>query len=324
VLVAFLCAGPVAAQAQVIIEELSDDEDAADSGAKPANGKDGADAPRGQPTFALLRGQAIVGTLAEKRLTVLTRYGRLEVPFEEIVRVRFRPRLSKEDAERFHRLLAALRADPAKESTAAAIRDLGAGCYLAILAAAKKPENQPVQDALAKLQGEIEALEDVYLDPQDEVVTQRFTMKGDVVEEVLHVERGALRLAVPVSDISHIAYGEMVVRKLWKVSSQHMEGNGGFLDTGFKVKKGQKFALIPTGQMTWQGQSFGPGGISNHTWNGRRMGCLQWRIGTGAWQVLGGNFEGKAESAGTLQFCVHLTSDAADGEFKIEFKQSKK
>ena len=71
--------------------------------------------------------------------------------------------------------------------------------------------------------------------------------------------------------------------------------------------------------MTYQGQAYGPAGLSNHTWNSRKMGCLQWRIGSGPWLVLGSEFEGKATASGNIQFCVHLY-EGGGGEFKVKFK----
>ncbi len=297
---------------------------AQESGAPKTNGKKADEAKRAPPTFALSKGQAIVGTLAEKRLTVLTRYGKLTVPFEEIVRVRFHPRLNRADTERLASLITALRKDRDDESLAEAITALGRGAFLLIAEARKVEENEEIDEKLDEIQEELRDIEGVYLDHRDEIVTRRFTIKGHILDETLRVERGRLKLTIPLCDIRHIAYGDLQIRKVFKVNSQHMEGSNGRLDTGIKVKKNQRFALVPSGTMTWQGQTFGPAGISNHSWNSRKMGSLQWRIGKGPWKMLSSPFRGKADAAGNIEISVHLTGVAPSGEFKVEYTMTKK
>ena len=51
------------------------------------------------PTFGLTGGQILIGKLEEKELSILTSYGKLTVPFKEIRRVRFSPRLSPKGRE---------------------------------------------------------------------------------------------------------------------------------------------------------------------------------------------------------------------------------
>jgi hypothetical protein len=297
---------------------------AQENGVPKAKRRKADESKRAPPTFALAKGQAIVGVLAEKRLTVLTRYGKLTVPFEEIVRVRFHPRLSPQDTEKLATLITALREDGDDEWIAEAIAALGRGAYLLITEARKLEENKEIDDSLGEIQEGFEAIEGIYLDHRDEIVTQRFTIKGQIVDETLRVERGRLKLTIPLCDIRHIAYGDLEIRKVFKVNAQHIEGSNGLLDTGIKVKKNQRFSLSPTGTMTWKGQTFGPAGISNHTWNSRKMGSLQWRIGKGPWKMLPSAFEGKADAAGNIAISVHLTGGGASGEFKVEFKLKKK
>ena len=294
--------------------------------ARNDKGKDDKEPERGDPTFALVQGQAVVGTLAKEHVTILTHYDKLKVPFEEVVRIRFHPRLSPSDHTRLYALIEALRANPDDETIKKSIRDLGVGAYLSLKSEVEnnpKP-NDKITDQLTEITGELESIEDVYLDAQDEIITQRFTIKGHILDSLLHVTRGKLKLTIPIADVRHIAYGDLIVRKIFKVNSQHMEGSNGFLDTKYKVKKGQRFTLTPSGQMTWQGQAFGPAGLSNHTWNSRKMGCLQYRIGKGPWKVLAASMEIKSDASGTIQLCTHLTGSAPAGEFKVEFKMKKK
>ncbi len=280
------------------------------------------------PTIRLVGGQALVGKLAESHVSVQTRYGRLKVPMTDVVRMRLRPRLSAEGEARAREILAGLVAagesDADDEAFIAALTAIGPGAYWLLSDATRSTENDAVKDAIESVLTELRAIEDVYLEKDDEIATVRFTIRGQLVQEAFHVERFGSVLTLPRSDVIELAWGELEVRKVFKVTGQHSEGSNRFLDTGLEVKKGRKFTLKPSGSMTWQGQSFGPGGISNHTWNSRRMGCLQWRVGKGSWTVLSEDFEGKADSAGVLQFCVHLTGAAGSGEFKVEYRATKK
>ncbi len=55
------------------------------------------DTKKEAPTFGLTGGQVLIGELEEKDISIATSYGRLSVPFSEILRVRFAPRLSNGD-----------------------------------------------------------------------------------------------------------------------------------------------------------------------------------------------------------------------------------
>ncbi|MEM7235419.1 MAG: hypothetical protein AAF517_24820, partial [Planctomycetota bacterium] len=164
---------------------------------------------------------------------------------------------------------------------------------------------------------------DSYLKSQDEIVAKRFTIRGDIVNTGIKLSCFTGTLTIPRDDIVRVAYKELEMKEVFKVTPQHRD-QGGFLVAKSKLRKNQKFTLEPEGTMTYNGQSFGPAGISNHTWNGRSVGALQWRIGSGPWKILASKFEGKAESSGPLQFGVHLFNSNSTGEFKITFRSRKK
>ena len=284
--------------------------------------------PVGTPTIRLVEGQSLAALPREETLHVQTRYGKLTVPFADIVRIRLAPRLSAEDRERFEGLLASLsgafEADTPTEPFLAALRRFGRGAFHELLRASKAEQYENISQDLELLLDELRSEQDVYLEEQDELTTIRFTMRGHIEETALHVERFGSALEIPFSDMVELAYGESELRKIFKVGNGHYEQQSP-LDTGLELRKGQRFTLTPSGTITWQGQSFGPAGLSNHTWNGRNMGVLQWRVGaTGNWEILAEKFEGKAPAKGNLQFSLHLIGQAANGEFKVEFRSKKK
>jgi hypothetical protein len=146
-------------------------------------------------------------------------------------------------------------------------------------------------------------------------------MTGEVLDATLHIRSIVGVLEIPRGDIVSFSYREIDVRKSFKVGAQHAEGNGGLLDTGIDLRKGQSFKLTPSGTMDYEGNAFGPAGLPNWRWNSRNMGCLQWRIGTsGEWQILAAEHDGRAAASGRLQLCVHLTGGTMSGEFTVVFK----
>ena len=295
----------------------------------------GADTPKSTATPAvdppatvgLVDGQAIVGKIVEASLRIRTSYGVLTVPMADVIKVRLSPRLAEDELARFEERLRVMEkkgADSQEGREALrAVKDLGISTVPLLSRAIRRLDDVGLRTAFEALIEELRSGEEVYVDDLDEIVAKRFTIRGDLVAAELHIECVSGTLAVPRTDIVHITFRELAIKKVWKIGPQYTEQES-FLDTKFKVKKGQKITLAPSGTMTYNGQSLGPGGLPNHTWNGRRMGCLQWRIGGDVWQVLEGTFEGRAPQSGTLQFCVHTFRGNAGGEFKVELRTRKK
>lgn len=281
------------------------------------------DARKETPTFGLTGGQILIGKLEEKALRITTRYGKLEIPFSEVLRVRFSPRLSTQGHQDFTGALGRLR----KKETEALddLRALGPGAYRLLISERGIEQDASISRQLTEVISEIEEKDDIYLDGRDEITTERFTIMGTIETERFHVQRGPLKLEIPSADLIYIAWGELDTSKAWKVTSTHIESSNRALNTGYKMRKGQKFSLEASGMMIWQGRSFGPAGISNHTWNSRNMGCLQWRVGKLPWQLAGPRFSGRSPASGELQLAIHLTSGGtSSGFFRVKLKSKKK
>ena len=275
-------------------------------------------------TVGLVNDQILVGSFIDKSLTVRTKYGVLTVPVSEVVRIRFRPTLGAEKITELDRLIGEMASgeDESEEKGLARIRELGIPAYHRIAEAREKAE-ETLGDRLESLLEEIRSVTDVYTEGLDEIVTERFTIKGHIVESSFRFDCVSITLEVPRSDMVHVTFRELELKKTWKVGLQHMEARG-FIDTGVELRKNQKISLTASGTMSYNGRSFGPAGLSNHTWNGRKLGCLQWRLGSGAWKILGTSFNGKVEQKGTLQLSVHLYNTNGSGEFKVTLKTRKK
>ena len=268
------------------------------------------------PTFGLTGGQVLIGKLEEKELSILTSYGKLTVPFKEIRRVRFSPRLSQEGHETLDEAFERLQKKD--------LREIGPACYRSLLTLRGLEEDETIRKQLSGLIRGIETVNDIYLETEDEITTQRFTIKGTIEIGTFHITRGSIKLEIPSTDMVYIAWGELATSKTWKVKSSNIESSNRHLSTGYKLRKGQKFSLESSGTVIWQGRSFGPVGLSNHSWNSRSMGSLQWRVGKQAWQLAGTKSTGRAPASGELQFSIHLTSGGtASGFFNVKFRSKK-
>jgi hypothetical protein len=273
----------------------------------------------------LVGGQSIVGRIVERELTVRTLYGTLTVPFDEVIKVRFGLELSRESQLRLKELVDVIGEEgvdsEAGKKASEEIGGLGAAAIPHLRALRPGVEGEELRKKLDELIDELHPGEDEYVDADDQVVSERFTMKGSILADALRVESLLGVIEVPCRDLRAITFRETEIKKVWKVGVQHLENGGAPLQTGVKVKKGQRISLVPSGSMSYEGNLFGPAGLMNWTWNGRQMGCLQWRIGDGApWQILGDAFEDRAPAAGELEFCVHLTGGTVAGEFAVAFK----
>ncbi len=287
----------------------------------PCESQEGA-AKNETPTFGLTGGQILIGKLEQKELSILTSYGKLTIPFKEIRRVRFSPRLSPKGRETLDKAFERLRKkDPEALDD---LREIGPACYRSLLTLRGLEEDETIRKQLSGLIRGIEATDDIYLEAEDEITTQRFTIRGIIEIGTFHITRGAIKLEVPSTDMVYIAWGELDTSKTWKVKSSNIESSNRHLATGYKLRKGQKFSLESSGTVVWQGRSFGPAGLSNHSWNSRSMGSLQWRVGKQAWQLAGTKSTGRAPVSGELQFSIHLTSSGtASGFFNVRFRSKK-
>ena len=275
------------------------------------------------PTFGLTGGQILIGKLGEKDISITTSYGKLSVPFSEVLRVRFAPRLSGEDRETMDRALERLHGkDPEAMDD---LRTLGPGCYGSLVSLRGIEKDKSIRKQLSELIADLESMDDIYLDDRDEVTTGRFTIRGTIEAAIFHISRGALKLEIPSTDLVYIAWGELDTSKTWKVTFSHIESANRHLSTGYKLRKGQKFSLEASGNIIWQGRTFGPAGLANHTWNNRKMGCLQWRVGKQAWQLAGPRFNGRSPASGELQLAIHLTpTGSTSGFFRVKLRSKKK
>ena len=121
------------------------------------------------PTFGLTGGQVLIGKLEEKELSILTSYGKLTVPFKEIRRVRFSPRLSQEGHETLDEAFERLRKkDPEALDD---LREIGPACYRSLLTLRGLEEDETIRKQLSGLIRGIETVNDIYLETEDEITT---------------------------------------------------------------------------------------------------------------------------------------------------------
>jgi hypothetical protein len=279
--------------------------------------------PTSKAVISLVGDQTLNGTIVDAAIEIETRYGRLTIPTGEILKLRMQPKLPTADAAALDAALALVASDKddstLSEANFARIRSFGpAG--LPWVEKAKATADESRKDDLQALIDQMRKDPDVYSGTNDEIVARRFTVRGRILLDNFRVECLGRELSVPRDDIVAITYEEPEEKQTLKILPQHME-RAGFLVTKIKLRKGQRFRLEPSGSMTFNGQTFGPQGLTNHRWNSRNLGCLQFRVGTsGAWQILGADLDTKADQAGELQFCVHMYNADASGEFKVIYR----
>ena len=121
------------------------------------------------PTFGLTGGQILIGKLEENELSILTSYGKLTVPFKEIRRVRFSPRLSPKGRETLDEAFERLqKKDPEALDD---LREIGPACYRSLLTLRGLEEDETIRKQLSGLIRGIETVNDIYLETEDEITT---------------------------------------------------------------------------------------------------------------------------------------------------------
>ena len=278
-------------------------------------------------TVTLVEDQALVGELIDATIQVDTKYGKLSIPTEDILQIRMRPAISEEEAAELRALVR--RVGSADDSSSLTdenlnrIREYGARGY-AIIEEEMRRADESRKDDLGIVLTSILLDTSALIGPNDEIVTKRFTVRGKIVETSLQIRCLGRVLDVPRQDIIAVTYQAPELAKTFKVLPNHLEQQS-WLTTGVELRKGQKFELSPSGSMTYNGRSFGPQGLSNHSWNSRSVGQLQYRIGaSGAWVPLTAKMEVKADQSGELHLSIHHFNNSSTGEFKVVLRTERR
>lgn len=268
----------------------------------------------------------LVGRIEPEAWKVRTAFGELKVPVRRMRLVKFGRR---SDPDRLADVANAITdlasANPERRAHAQArLREQGPFAALDLQAAAKGHADAEVRRVCGEMLDEMGLEPEQFVPDEDRIETTQFSIAGTVVPDSFKVdvvELGAI--SVQRKDIVHVrAYSPSRAVKA-TVSGTNMWPNG-WVDTGFKLKKGQAYRVTAGGTIhfpNWGGQVSTPDGNRNMgNYNGMLGGTLAGRIGkNGKHFRLGSSYRGKAPVAGNLEVCVmlNLRGQPTTGEYNL-------
>lgn len=315
------------------------------SGASSSSDPDGAGDPDGgreKPRLHLRAGDVILGSPGVVDLQVRTRYGVLTVPAAELVQVRFAPRVPAEERRRIEDAIRDL-ADgefDRREDAMATLRSLGGSARRFLREALRSPNEEVRSRAQALLAespkgpgesaGGAAGLEPLRNTDDDEVVTRRFTIRGEILQEVFTVKSSYGDLVVGRDDLVGIVLdpGARITRKI-EVSGA-MTVPESWLDTKFDVPAGSRVSLKAKGQLFLSSYNLVSGPEGSARYSGSTFGTfprlgLVGKIGrNGKPFLVGKQAEMKVPREGRLYLGVvsFNRSHVASGSYQVQFQAS--
>ena len=281
--------------------------------------------------FTLRDGTQIVGKLEIKSVEVVTVYGTLTVPLDDVVKIRIGKKSDRELKNKIDKLVGDLGSKDfaARDAATVELAKLGRMAYTE-LRKASFSEDQEVKERSNKLIEEMGALDEETDIPceDDEVVTPTFTIVGAVKFDTLSIATKFGPLKVVKKDLASMSLAEpQVVSRTVSVPARATAGR--MLATGIRVKRGDRLVINAGGTVSYRnygGTQFTPEGSSNYgAWNENfQIGTLLGRINAaGPLFKVGERYGEKVEADGEL-FLGIATHDSGssygNGEFKVRIQ----
>jgi len=273
------------------------------------------------PLFYLRDRSKVAGLPQIEFLLVQTRYGALRIPRNELVRVRFVPRVDAGVQQKVSALLAQLGSDDfdAREVAMDGIRKIGLPA-LPLIREAVNSSNEEVKTRAGLLVEELEELKEKQggagdalpslEGTDDEIVTTRMTIKGRVEADRFTVGSRYGNLVIDVADIQTISFQSVgPTSQKWDVDPK-FQPPGNWYDTKFDVEKGQKISLEASGIVTVNNYSVSCGPTGTRQWGGTSWNnfaqlSLVGKIGKkGKPFAVGANYRGKSAAKGRLYLAI--------------------
>ncbi|HVR74462.1 MAG TPA: hypothetical protein VMT52_09030 [Planctomycetota bacterium] len=291
------------------------------------------------PMFRLRDGTRLAGTPALVAMNISTPYGKLIVPVAELVHVRFASIKDGALGERLAESIKALGSEEfdRREEAMAAIQEIGVPA-LDALRKALESEDEEVKSRAEKLISQIEEEKDddeeadsvstPLTGDEDEIVTLKFTVRGQVDEKdfALKTRYGGLQLFR--KDIISIVFRESPHAKhSFTVPGNTFAGNKQWFETKLALTQGERLHITASGQINLEnyGQTTGPEGTTNISGNQLESfpaGALVGKIGKdGKAFLIGSEYEQSAPASGTLQLGVSLQNGQASGQYQVEVEK---
>jgi hypothetical protein len=277
-----------------------------------------------------VNGSKVVMTLMPEQIEVVTKFGKLTIPPEEIRYIEFGLHLPPGAAERIQTALAQLDSNNYKQREAALkeLIALGAHAYPTLQNAAKSApmeSGQRIKQALKTIEQKVpEHL--LRVKEEDLIQTSKFALSGKIVTPVIKAKAeyfGDLELKPPqLRSIRRVA--DAVKVEILVDAAKHGRQNAPWMDTGFKVEANSKLMISASGEIDMNPQqpgqmAAGPNGMNNRGFNvnvgfrgGPGMGLenlspgtLLGRIGDkGPVFIVGDRYSGTASRGGKLHLLI--------------------
>lgn len=275
-----------------------------------------------------VNGSKVMMTLLQEQIEVVTRFGKLTIPPEEVRYIEFGLHLPPGTDEKIQAALGRLESDNYKQREAALkeLIALGAHAYPALQNAAKgagMESAQRIKQALKAIEQKVPA-HLLRLKEDDLVQTSKFALSGRIVTPAIKARAeyfGELELKPPqLRSIRQVA--DAVRKEVLVDAAKHGRQNAQWLDTGFKVEANARLVITASGEVDMNPQQpgqmvAGPAGMNNNNFRvgfrgGPGMGLENLQPGTllgkigdkGTPFVVGDRYEGTAPRGGKLMLYI--------------------
>ena len=287
------------------------------------------------PIFRLRDNTRIAGFPQVGTINVETAYGRLVVPVNELVRIRFAPEKDSNLEAQVKAQIARLGSDDfdTREDAMNKLRELGASAqkYLTEATSSEDEEVKTRAGALLtemKEGGDEDASDDdsaALTGDDDEVVTSRFTIRGKIQERRYRVKSPYGELTVEPRNIVSIVFQEVSPSTAdVSVPATHFAPANNWLETKLNVDKGERLEITAKGQIQLHnyGWTVGPEGTTNiggTQFENFPQASLVARIGKkGKPFLIGQSYKGEANASGKLMFGIAFQRGQVSGAFEVK------
>jgi hypothetical protein len=230
------------------------------AGATVGQEKDAKDAPGPRlnlyPVEVRFTDESVVkAALLDKGITVATRYGKLNVPVDEIRSIEFGMRIPAETAKRIERAIANLNSEEfaQREAASTELLELRELAFPALQKAARSADAEVVRRANAAIKSLVESVpqEKLHVPQHDTVVALDFTIVGRIETLVLKARTPYFgETALNLADLRAMRWSANENEKKLSVDAgRYATPQETWMDTGIKVRMGGGLVVLATGMV---------------------------------------------------------------------------
>ena len=297
--------------------------------------------PAKDPVFFLRDRSRVAGKALFDALPVRTRYGLLNIPRQELLRVRFVRRVDPAVGEKVTRLIEQLADEDfdTREQAMDGLREIGLDALPQVREAADST-NDEVKNRAEIL---VEELEEEASKGRkgadesaprlegrdDEVVTRRMTIRGLVDLERIGIGSRYGDLQIPLADLAVITFRRAGPSVKNVRVAPRFQPPGNWFDSKLTLERHQRLRIEATGvvNVSRYGISAGPTGTTRYsgsTFKNFRMLSLVGKIGKkGEAFLVGSGYRGKAKKGGRLYLAIvpfRYDPGGANGRYDVKVR----